>query len=177
MSSYHYTPLSNERQNIRLLRLLPAEAKDAEIRCELLEHRLQTSAGSSYEALSYVWGNPNPHHRIFVGDEHLDVTPNLYAALLRLRDARFPRTCWIDAICINQENGEEKGHQIRIMARVYGEAIRVLVWLGESANDSDRALEAIRAGFIPSRTGHEKDEISHAVTLLLQRDWFQRIWV
>jgi hypothetical protein len=176
MSSYRYTPLSNERQNIRLLRLLPAKAED-EIRCELLEYRLQTSAGSSYEALSYVWGSPDVPRCIYIGDEHLDVTPNLYAALFRLRHTDFPRTLWIDAICINQENGEEKGHQIRIMARVYGEAIRVLVWLGESADDSDRALEAIRTGLIPSGDKHEKKEIARAVALLLERDWFQRIWV
>jgi hypothetical protein len=127
--------------------------------------------------LSYVWGNPIPASVIFVGEQRIDVTPNLYAALLRLRDPSFPRIIWIDAICIDQKNDEEKGHQIQIMADIYGKANRVLVWLGESVERSDVALEAIRAGGSISNNERDTKRIKHAVALLLQRDWFQRIWV
>jgi hypothetical protein len=109
-------------------------------------------------------------------------TPTSYAnswsiAYKRLRDPSFPRIIWIDAICIDQKNDEEKGHQIQIMADIYGKANRVLVWLGESVERSDVALEAIRAGGSISNNERDTKRIKHAVALLLQRDWFQRIWV
>jgi hypothetical protein len=141
------------------------------------EHRLQTSSRSSYEALSYVWGSIGPVQSILIGDEHLDVTPNLYAALVRLRDASFPRIIWIDAICINQADDNEKSEQIQIMAEIYGKATRVLIWLGESANDSDDALESIRARGAVSIDDRETKRMEQAVMSLLQREWFERIWV
>jgi hypothetical protein len=202
MSRYHYLPLSNASENIRLLRLLPAEAEGAKIRGELFEHRLQTSSRSSYEALSYVWGSWNPVQSILIDNGQLDVTPNLYAALVRLRDASFPRIIWIDAICIDQADDEEKSDQIRIMANIYGKANRVLVWLGESADDSDKALEIIRARgavymnepktgvddvddvleLIRAEDAFSANEpktrkIQQVITSLLQREWFERIWV
>ena len=37
---------------------------------------------------------------------------------------------WIDALCIDQSDAEERMHQVRIMARIFGGAREVLVWLG-----------------------------------------------
>jgi hypothetical protein len=124
--------------SIRLLRLLPSEIDEAEIRVELLEYSLQGSrrSGHSYEALSYVWGGLKTTQSILIGDEHLDVTPNLYAALLQLRNSIFPRILWIDALCINQKDNEEKALQIQSMAEIYGNAQRTIVWLGEEADGS-----------------------------------------
>jgi hypothetical protein len=177
MSPYHYSPLSKGSGSIRLFRLLPSEAEGAEIRGELLEHCLQESSRSSYEALSYVWGCTDTVLSIFIGDEHLDVTPNLYAALLRLRDASFPRIIWIDAICINQADDEEKEYQIQFMANIYGRANRVVVWLGEMMDSSDEALEAIRAAGIKLMRDSGSQKSEQAVASLLEREWFQRIWV
>jgi hypothetical protein len=88
------------------------------------------------------------------------------------------RTIWVDAVCINQENEEEKGHQIQSMARIYGQANRVIVWLGEAADNSDRAVEEIRtaAGRQSTNSSNEKS-IQQAILALLQRPWFRRIWV
>jgi hypothetical protein len=72
------------------------------------------------------------------------VTVNLHEALSHLRDRSIERIIWVDAVCINQNDGEEKGQQIQLMAKIYGQASRVLVWLGEAADNSDQALEEIR---------------------------------
>ena len=48
---------------------------------------------------------------------------------------------WTDGICINQANEKEKEDQIALMAEIYAKASRVVVWLGEAKDDSDRALE------------------------------------
>ncbi|KAH7384351.1 heterokaryon incompatibility protein-domain-containing protein, partial [Phaeosphaeria sp. MPI-PUGE-AT-0046c] len=175
MSPYQYIPLSDAHSNIRLLRLLPAVHDEADICIELLEYSLQKPR-HSYEALSYVWGPMKPARSVSIGDEHLSITPNLSAALLQLRDHTFPRIVWVDAICINQTDRSEKEVQIQSMARIYACAKRVVVYLGEAADNSNEALEAIRAaGMRPSSENSENN--ARSVDLLLQREWFQRIWV
>jgi hypothetical protein len=125
--------------------------------------------------VSYVWGNLENKLPIFMHNHNFDVTVNLRAALLRLRNHCIERILWVDAICINQENLEEKGNQIQSMARIYGQANRVIVWLGEAENDSNQALETIRSvagGGYTNVSNNQK-----AVLALFQRPWFERIWV
>jgi hypothetical protein len=179
MPQYQYRALSKKLDSIRLLRLLPAAGQEAEIRAELLEYNLDEFQGSShpYEALSYVWGDPSRSRSIFLEGELFKVTSNLYAALLQLRDHSFPRIIWIDAICINQLDDDERGLQVRFMANIYGNAKRVIVWLGEAADSSDEALEAIRCvGMNPGEVS-KSSVIEDAVVTLLQREWFERVWV
>ena len=65
---------------------------------------------------------------------------NLYQALRRLRWFRDPRLIWVDAICINQSDVDEKSQQIPLMGRIYRNAASVLVWLGEEAETSSAAF-------------------------------------
>jgi hypothetical protein len=37
---------------------------------------------------------------------------------------------WYDALCIDQDNDLERGHQVRLMGEIYKHAWRVLAWLG-----------------------------------------------
>jgi hypothetical protein len=182
MAPYQHSPLTKGPDSIRLLRLLPSEIDEAEIQVDLLEYSLQGSrrSGHSYEALSYVWGGLDTTQSILVGDEHLDITPSFHAALLRLRDPTFPRILWIDAVCINQNDHEEKARQIQSMARIYNNAKRTIVWLGEEADASSDAIEAIRVAGLRSlmMLNNEDDgDVEEAVDSLLRREWFQRIWV
>jgi len=93
-----------------------------------------------YEALSYTWGKIQRHLPISViwknelGDqieEALFATPQLMMALRRLRFAASSRMLWIDQLCINQENNDEKGPQIQLMGDIYRTAREVVIWLGE----------------------------------------------
>jgi hypothetical protein len=179
MPPYQYRPLPKKLDSIRLLRLLPAANHEVEIRAELLEYNLDEYQGSShsYEALSYVWGDLSGTRSILLDGIQFEVRSNLYAALLQLRDYSFPRIIWIDAICINQSDDTERGLQIQSMAKIYGKAKCVIVWLGEAAESSDEALEAIRAaGMIPDKFP-EDQAIQKAINSLLQREWFERVWV
>ncbi|KAL8337524.1 hypothetical protein RB598_006427 [Gaeumannomyces tritici] len=161
--AYCYSPLS-QPDNIRLLRLMPHADRHAPIRCQLLEYPLQETAQAThlYEALSYVWGSVDNKLPIYIraggddkngaprasqstsSDHYLLVTTNLHAALTHLRDGLLERIIWIDAVCINQQDDVEKGRQVQSMARIYASASRVVVWLGEAADGSDRALEGLR---------------------------------
>jgi hypothetical protein len=83
MSSYLYPPLPSEGDNIRLLCLLPHEYEAAPLQCALRNYSLPKldTRTHLYEALSYVWGNP---------DETLP----------SLRDRSFERIILVDAVCI-----------------------------------------------------------------------------
>ncbi|KAF2804422.1 HET-domain-containing protein [Mytilinidion resinicola] len=180
MSQYHYSPLSSPRDSIRLLRLMPHEDETADIQCELFEYSLQNSCKGThpYDALSYVWGDPYEKLPIFIHGHSFHVTVNLRAALSHLRNHSIERILWVDAICIHQENLEEKENQIQAMAKIYGQANRVVVWLGEAADDSDLAFEEIRvAGHKKATNSLGSKRIQQAVLALLQRPWFRRIWI
>ncbi|KAK1751065.1 heterokaryon incompatibility protein-domain-containing protein [Echria macrotheca] len=189
---YRYSPLPDGF--IRLLRVMPDRDSNAPIRCRIFEYPLQgwTQATHLYEALSYVWGSPdNPKvievqpedHSLSAAAAHnLLVTENLHTALSNLRDGFLERIIWIDAICINQADDDEKGQQIQLMAKIYASANRVVVWLGEAADDSDQALAALRTA---AQKQHDRSAIEkpdrrrfqQPVLNLLKRPWFERIWV
>lgn len=102
-------------------------------------------------ALSYVWGHPElpegePCHSITVDGCPVEVTPNLYYALAQLSQSCRVRQgfkLWTDAICIDQENAEEKGQQIARMCDIYQLAWQVVIWLGPDEQDSALALSAL----------------------------------
>lgn len=71
-----------EPRSIRLRTIGPDEYGTI-IQCELEVVNLDD--GSHYEALSYVWGTKNPPVQIMCNNHIFEVTPNLSAALRRLR--------------------------------------------------------------------------------------------
>ncbi|CZR67942.1 related to heterokaryon incompatibility protein [Phialocephala subalpina] len=180
MSSYLYSLLPPSGNNIRLLRLLPNKDEAAPLHCELRNYSLQRLSPRThlYEALSYVWGNPNETLSIYVNKNRFQVTVNLHVALSRLRDHSFERIIWVDTICIDQSNKEERKQQVQLKAKIYSNAHRVIVWLGEKAVEIKGALEDIQLAANEELTELSKKEIKQqAILNLLQNPWFQRIWV
>ncbi|KAH6674395.1 heterokaryon incompatibility protein-domain-containing protein, partial [Halenospora varia] len=57
---------------------------------------------------------------------------NLEAALRRLRLSGKQRTIWIDAVCINQNDIQERQDQVSLMRQIYEQAEQVVIWLGEN---------------------------------------------
>ncbi|CAH0054825.1 unnamed protein product [Clonostachys solani] len=94
-------------------------------------------AGLEYEALSYTWANDTGKrgatHIVYYGVswDVIKVTENCANALRRLRYRSRPRTLWVDAICINQEDVAERSHQVDMMAEIYACAKQVVIYLGE----------------------------------------------
>jgi hypothetical protein len=181
MSEYQYSPLSVPTA-IRLLRLLPSDEHSTDLKCELFEYPLGDSDTLShpYEALSYVWGSEKKPESITVNNQNFSVTKNLHAALLRLRDRFCCRVIWADAICIHQGNSEEKEKQLPLMPEIYAKARHVVVWLGETADNSGLALNALQTAADSATRLSELDlpkEIEVAILRLLRRPWFTRIWV
>jgi hypothetical protein len=183
MPPYPNPPLFEKSNVIRLLRLLPSKDKREFLRCEIFEydlHALNTTV-HLYEALSYVWGEEEKPKSIIItrdqkDDHEFAVTRNLHAALLQLRNCEFPRVIWVDAVCINQSDDNEKQHQIQFMPLIYAKASRVNVWLGES-EANDQALRYIRIAAERSAKALDIETSQLEIMRLLERPWFQRIWV
>jgi hypothetical protein len=95
-----------------------------------------------------VWGPPSlggEQNLISVNDSPFEVTPNLLKALSGLRSESNVRVVWIDAICINQEDLEERSHQVQLMKQIYENATRTVVFLGEASELSTPTINFIKS--------------------------------
>jgi hypothetical protein len=135
MGDIPYHPLDAEKKEIRLLTIQPGEWDDV-VRCRL--DTVSLDEKPVYEALSYVWGGsvdePAERAGIIVDAVGTMVTVNLQRALRRLRDAKSDRVMWVDALCINQGDAAERGHQVGKMNAVFSSCSRCMIWLGEEAD-------------------------------------------
>lgn len=154
--------LGSGQRQIRVLSFETDSDQDDAIHLGMLEIPLDEDL-VSYDALSYTWGNPTPEAArenpwitehvppfdyaprwIYVNEQALKVTANLFFALQRLRlrfQHRYPGRClWVDAICINQDDLDERAEQVKLMGDVYRNATDVLVWLGEEEGETDSEM-------------------------------------
>lgn len=133
---YQYDSLAGP-DSIRLVELLPlSDGEDIKI-CLHVTTLLDSPA---YQTLSYEWGETIGTHPIWCHGATLLVTSNLLAALERLRLPSLRRFLWIDAICINQEDLEERAQQVSIMGDIYKQCHKVLIWIGEAGPSTSEAL-------------------------------------
>jgi hypothetical protein len=186
LETYIYEPLKT-LCCIRVIELLPGE-QDAPLACRLTEHDSATDV--DYEALSYVWGELVFSERIEEVSTRtvICITEDLRYALQALRYPDRSRCLWVDAICINQAENVEKGHQVQHMGQIYERAHMVVVWLGrESGQEAFKLLQTLAELIIselqeePEREhlGSLFDECfnSLALSTLLSSEWFRRVWV
>lgn len=90
----------------------------------------------SYHAISYTWGDSDSNTVILINDRTFRVRTNCEAALKQAWWYKNNGYYWIDAICINQVNDEEKGQQVAMMGKIYKTAYNVLACVGDHADDS-----------------------------------------
>ncbi|KAG4279125.1 hypothetical protein FPRO04_13703 [Fusarium proliferatum] len=95
-------------------------------------HTVSIHDSRRYTALSYCWGANRREKKILLNGQEFPVTSNLAAAIQNLK--KKPGYYWIDAICIDQSNPEERGLQVSLMKAVFNRAIEVIIWLGEKVD-------------------------------------------
>ena len=141
-----------------------------------------------YRCLSYCWQTIEREADIICDGFRFPVTKNLLAALRNLRDPRQNLLIWVDQICINQDDYLERGHQVSIMKKIFNQAKEVIVWLGEEdaqtrklcgyAKKMERGRHSPRN---PQKSFLKKllnsRQLQDAIQNLLERPWFQRVWV
>jgi hypothetical protein len=91
---------------------------------------------SDYIAASYEWGEIEPEVDFVVDGRPFLVWHNLWLLLSEVKN-RINRGAmsrkvriWIDAICIDQRDQEERNQQVSVMGQIYKSATWVLAWLG-----------------------------------------------
>ncbi|KAI0151361.1 heterokaryon incompatibility protein-domain-containing protein [Pestalotiopsis sp. NC0098] len=182
---------------IRLLTLTQAPDGDnvePQIRCDLEVAQLGDieSTPPEYFALSYTWGRPAEYGKFKAmtdekkfpvlcnGEYTIWVTENLLAFFRRIQQ-KTPlksKRLWIDAICINQDNNNEKAAQISLMTRIYSRAKTVLLWLGEDDEYTASGfglIEELSSHRILPETANVNESL--AVGMVFQRTYFSRTWV
>ncbi|KAM5352971.1 hypothetical protein ACJ41O_005693 [Fusarium nematophilum] len=144
---FTYTSLADPDSSIRLLTLAPMKststAETEPVRFQLIETSLDSAP--SYWALSYAWGSEAPSDSVCCNDQRLAVTANCAAALHQLSSEPETRKykLWVDSVCIDQSSIEEKNRQVALMAKIYSQASRVIVWLGPGDATSAKILDKL----------------------------------
>ncbi|RDW63304.1 hypothetical protein BP6252_10849 [Coleophoma cylindrospora] len=208
MTTYKYTPINLEEPSFRLVRLNKGWPSD-DIHCEIFhawrpvskdDNPYEADAGVPYEALSYTWGSTETNAKITANGCIMSITENLYVALQHIRSKTEDRILWIDAICIDQTNLKERGHQVRQMGKIYHDATNVIIWLGKATSTTDFAMKSTEA--LHRKVIHVGGDWRSSIELwtrwvtggdttwtdakpilcegyrdLLSRPWFERVWV
>jgi hypothetical protein len=189
---YTYDTLPDVQGHFRYLVLKPGTG-DEPLACDIHTARIDNV---DYEAISYVWGSEEKPKTLQCGKKSIPITVNLYAAIARLRLPGQERVLWADSVCINQDDLEEKGHQVAQVGSIYRQASHVLICLG--ADDGGHALRASTiidevAKMIQTAKVDPSDwntfpwpdldsELLNnrrldSLAILLQQNWFKRGWV
>jgi hypothetical protein len=199
-STYQYEELPTGKW-MRLLKLLSGKSRN-QIHLELFTAELESAP--PYEAISYCWGDPDDQEEILCCGRSMYITRSLYSGLKCFRYPQKTRTLWADAVCIDQSNDNDKGHQVNMMGDVYDHASTVLVWLGEASTlAAEKAFHLIHKinGHIDSKISESEfanhsweavmnvpklgtrsqlfqdDSESEALRDFFRRPWFFRLWV
>lgn len=199
---FRYQQLNEARREIRLVTLHapPQEGYLGTVECSIQTVSLNMAV--RYFAVSYVWGASFPTQKLIIKGEGpeepqtLDIGMNLDEALRKFRDEEHMEECylWIDAICINQSDNDEKAWQVASMKSIYEQAVLVLAWLGPSVDSDKKAFDMLESlenrihdtgpdlseeRFKEFEDSLAKDDGSggRAIQKIIERPWFQRIWI
>jgi hypothetical protein len=176
---YLYVPLP--KGYIRLLTIKSSKKKASTYHLATYKQ----SCAPKYDAVSYCWGEDLTSTVINCDGSDLCIRKSLSVALSYLAERpKSGRPLWIDAICLNQEDNEEKAIHVPLMHEIYKNATTTVVWLGEPDENTDMALEFIAEVILHlkhKRDPKDIDEIKHerewkAIREYLHRPWFSRLW-
>lgn len=185
-----YRTLDSTISEIRLIKLQRGSG-DEVLRCTLETVSLDDQP--AFHALSYVWGAGTEKRQVNIDSHVVPVAPSLATVLEHFRSHHYDflelhsSFLWIDAICINQADPKERAQQVRLMGRIYRQASRVLVWIGEGDELSDHAFDrindaAFRASFAELKTASRaptSDEVRVSTIFtnnLDKRRYWTRAW-
>ncbi|KAK7917529.1 hypothetical protein PG985_011137 [Apiospora marii] len=196
-----YRPLSIENAEFRLL-LVQAGAGDEPVKCQLVHAPLKDGTNRPpYETVSYCWGDQIGTGAIFLDGLEMVVPLSAAVALKRLRKPKEDRTLWIDAICINQSDVDERRRQVALMGTIYSNTAQNLIWLGEGdeeatgyclavldavyrhakseTNEVGTGFDEITCKTLPSKpnSGLGAPLLKHHLVTFFSSPWFERVWV
>jgi hypothetical protein len=134
-----------------------------------------------------MWGpkDVRTEHSISIDNSNFCVRENLWLALQHLRLETEIRVLWIDAICINQHETQERNHQVPQMGTIFKQAAKVIIWLGDADDASTFAFR-----FISPSEGHayiirtddpatllEGNHKLKVIEPIFLKDYWRRLWI
>ncbi|KAF5617316.1 heterokaryon incompatibility het-6 [Fusarium tjaetaba] len=130
--------------------------------------------GAEYHALSYEWEDESKNDPfVTIDNRQVQIRMNLFEALKNIRKPTEDLRLWVDAICINQSDVQEKSRQVAMMGEIFTEAVGVISWLGPVRDDSDLAMYAMRFNERPDSDSRELK----ALLSLCHRRYWRRVWI
>lgn len=175
-------PWIDSQAQVRLLRINAFGFNASEdIECSLEVVPVVNLPSTDYIALSYFWGEARTHndvHQITVDHQRYWVRTNLWTFFQSARDLDNPLPIYIDAICLNQLDNEEREHQVTLMSEVYSHARRVHVWLGTPHVEQDENLRSLQfdlAALIPHSSWNSRSSVG--LSYICSRNYWRRLWI
>ena len=137
---YASCPVDRTSREIRLLKLHPNNDEGV-IKCDMQTYNHHDRP--SYAPVSYTWGPEIVHTNIVINGALFPVRENLWDFLQQQRLHGNYGHFWIDALCIQQSEVQERNHQVRMMDSIYTQARAVFIWLGKERDGSDIAMQML----------------------------------
>lgn len=148
-----------------------------------------------YEPLSYTWDDYDP---VQLPDDNkkdyfdtklclldtgfcLGLTSNCAKALRSVRNPTTDRTIWVDSICVNQDDPEERSRQVDFMKEIYSKAFTVLLYLGQKTAEKDSSSSLAMSLLGQPDRLQDPDRFNRqertSLIRLFQRPYFRRMWI
>lgn len=182
--TYRYLPIDAENE-IRVLRLEPSAFSDPLV-ATLLPRQMKIDPENldvDYACVSYCWGKNENFRWLSCDGQRFRITAVVDTMLRYLRKPVRSRNLWIDAICINQNDENEKAKQVASMGRIYHTANKVHVWLGpETGTDGVSSVFAylkqcvLNPEEFPGTAGIPTN-MAFRLSTFFSKPWFTRRWV
>ena len=138
-----YKKLKDDHKEIRLLCVRGGE-QNAPIVCSLRHASLKDDRSPSYETISYCWGDATVTATIEIDNVIVTVPISSAAAIRRTRLPDRDRVLWIDSVCINQQDLDERIQLVAMMGEVYSSSTGNLVYLGEGDAKTGLGVQSIK---------------------------------
>ncbi|KAI0895284.1 heterokaryon incompatibility protein-domain-containing protein [Annulohypoxylon nitens] len=180
-SRFQYVPLSDSQTSIRLVEVHGLDenpAASVSVLCRLDTFSLDQTP--PYHAISYTWGDPSQTTWIRVNGALMEVRQNCEYVLKQAWWHGGCRYHWVDAICINQDDMNEKTDQVQIMGQVYQGAVNVLACVGQHDDGSEFLFRKLRKRYQEWQAVIQVSntrELYHIRSNFLRRPYFSRVWV
>lgn len=177
---YPDAPVDPGSEDIRIFQLLPGTF-GSKICGRLIRHNMQRSNFiQSYEALSYRWGTTLETRTIELSKSpDFKITAALESALQVLRTSEQARMIWIDTICINQGDVQERNQQVQLMRRIYLNAKTVRIWLDVDIDPSCAAMIKLQSLDEQCSEGDLGDDPSfwEPLCAVFKDHYWMRVWI
>ncbi|KAI1082076.1 heterokaryon incompatibility protein-domain-containing protein [Whalleya microplaca] len=149
---YFQAPLRKHNGDIRLLTIQSrqyaasmAGASENAIHCFLRLANVKKSP--EFITVSHKWEESDPAdglNFVLINGALVPVSTGVLGVLRYLQKDDQPTTVWINALCINQADVSEKSAQVAQVAYIFSAASKTLIWLGDAADGSDEAMDALK---------------------------------